>query len=372
MFVKMKVLELASVLAGPSVGQFFAELGAEVIKIENPKTNGDVTRSWLFRGEQCADGVSAYFSAVNWGKKSVELDLSSASGLEELYSLVRQSDIVISSFKPGDDRKLGVDFKTLKTIKEDIIYGHITGYGVENKRVGYDAVIQAESGFMSINGEKNGGPLKMPVALIDILAAHQLKEGLLLALIRKMTSGEGSYVHISLMEAAVSALANQGANWLVGNKIPQRTGNEHPNISPYGDVFETADQQQIIVAVGNAKQFQALSQICDLDLASSGEFTSNVLRVQNREKLRDLLTGVIKGFEAEVLLEKLHKHKVPAGRVKNISEVLEDGPQEWFHNSGSLKGVRSFFAIPEGEVGTKLHQPPSFGQHTQEVLKGLK
>src|SRR5688500_3344177 len=163
MFENLRVLELASVLAGPSVGQFFAELGAEVIKVENTLTFGDVTRTWKLK-EENTDDRSTYFSAVNWGKKSIGIDLTSEKGKEIVYELVQQSDIVIASYKPGDAGKLGVDYKSLAAVNPQIIYGQITGFGSNNPRVGYDAVIQAEAGFMYMNGEPGGNSLKVPVA----------------------------------------------------------------------------------------------------------------------------------------------------------------------------------------------------------------
>ncbi|HRW98805.1 MAG TPA: CoA transferase, partial [Cyclobacteriaceae bacterium] len=179
LFTGLKVVELASVLAGPSVGQFFAELGAEVIKVENLHGGGDVTRTWKGNGEQTGD-VSAYFSSVNWGKKSLALDLSKKEGREIVQQLASKADLIIASYKPGDAEKLGVDYGTLSKLNRGLIYGQVTGYGPDNERVGYDAVIQAESGFMDLNGTPDSGPTKMPVALIDVLAAHHLKEGLLL------------------------------------------------------------------------------------------------------------------------------------------------------------------------------------------------
>ena len=172
MLKDLKVLELASVLAGPGVGQFFAELGAEVIKVENARTGGDVTRSWKGAGEQ-TDDRSAYFCAINWGKKSLALDFNNESDRKVIHALARNTDIVIASYKPGDAEKLGVDYKTLSAINPKLIYGQVTGYGSHNPRVGYDAVIQAEAGFMSMNGEPDRSSLKIPVALMDVLAGHQ-------------------------------------------------------------------------------------------------------------------------------------------------------------------------------------------------------
>src|SRR6478736_2525020 len=270
MLQDLKVLELASVLAGPSVGQFFAELGAEVIKIENPKIGGDVTRGWKIPGEP-TDDRSAYFCSCNWGKKSVALDLTIKKDLETVKKLAAKSDIVIASYKPGDAEKLGVAYQQLRLINPQLIYGQITGYGSDDDRVGYDAVIQAEAGFMALNGEHDGPATKMPVALIDVLAAHHLKEGLLLALLKRERLKEGSFVEVSLVQTAVASLANQATNWLVGKKLPVRQGSAHPNIAPYGDSFVTEDSKRILLAVGSDKQFDELIKILGLGTQDLGK-----------------------------------------------------------------------------------------------------
>ncbi|MDX5435772.1 MAG: CoA transferase, partial [Pontibacter sp.] len=208
-FKDMLVLELASVLAGPSVGQFFAELGAQVLKVENAATHGDVTRSWKLGSEPADTDTPAYFCAANWGKSSLALNLAEPEQLQQLYTYVKRADVVIASYKPGDAEKLKVDYKTLQDLNPRLIYGHITGYGTHDSRAGYDAVVQAESGFMYLNGEPEGPPVKMPVALMDVLTAHQLKEGLLVALLHRERTGLGQLVQVSLLQAAVSALANQ-------------------------------------------------------------------------------------------------------------------------------------------------------------------
>jgi crotonobetainyl-CoA:carnitine CoA-transferase CaiB-like acyl-CoA transferase len=368
MFEKLKVVELASVLAGPSVGQFFAELGAEVIKVENPETNGDVTRSWFFQGEKKSEAISSYFSCVNWGKKSALLDITKPKNLRILHNMIAEADIVIVSYKPGDAEKLKVDYNALSAINPGLIYGHITGYGGEDKRVGYDAVIQAESGFMSINGETGAGPLKMPVALIDILAAHHLKEGLLVALINRMGSGLGSYVPVALIDAAVSSLANQAANWLVGKKVPQSMGNQHPNIAPYGDVFETADGKQLILAVGNDRQFYHLNRVLMLTLHESERFNSNEKRVVNRNSLNSILSQKILEWSAGDLLGALHHLNVPVGSIRQIDEVFEEGPERWFLESGEFRGIRTFMAGAAGLTNkSQLSAPPQPGAHTEEI-----
>jgi crotonobetainyl-CoA:carnitine CoA-transferase CaiB-like acyl-CoA transferase len=372
----IKVLELASVLAGPSVGQFFAELGAEVIKVENSKTGGDVTRSWKSAGEQ-TDDRSAYFCSVNWGKKSIALDLSAESDQSIVRRLSRRADIVIVSYKPGDAEKLGVSYDQLKKENEKIIYGQITGYGSGDWRVGYDAVLQAEAGFMFMNGEPGGNSLKMPVALVDILAAHHLKEGLLLALLNRERSGKGSIVEVSLLQAAVASLANQASNLLVAGKVPQKQGSAHPNIAPYGDVFKTQDGKEVILAVGNDRQFKDLCFALGLaDLSGDPFFKTNQLRVTHRSNLRIKLEDVIKKTTSHDLLLKLNALKVPAGLVQNMQEVMAmPQVQDIALQSGKIKGLRNFVATIMDDdlsyVSSHLSAPPHLGEHTIEILNSL-
>ena len=220
----IRVLELASILAGPITGQFLAELGAEVVKIENPATTGDPTRAWRLAGEDTDSSVSAYFSCANWGKRSLALDVADPAGREVIHRLAGTSDIVIASYKPGDDVKLGLDPATLLELEPSLIYGQISAYGRDDPRPGFDAIIQAESGFTFLNGEPDGPPTKMPVALVDLLAAHQLKEGILVALLQRERTGTGRHVHVSLLDAAIASLANQASNYLVAGVVPQRMG----------------------------------------------------------------------------------------------------------------------------------------------------
>ncbi len=370
----LKVLELASVLAGPEVGQFFAELGAQVIKVENLKVGGDVTRTWKGRDEQ-TDDRSAYFCSVNWGKKSIAVDLSSPEGKSVVQKLAVKSDIIIASYKPGDAEKLGVSYQQLRLNNEQLIYGQITGYGSDNDRVGYDAVIQAESGFMDLNGEKNGEPVKMPVALIDILAAHHLKEGLLLALLERDRTGEGSLIEVSLIQAAISSLANQATNWLVARKLPVRQGSAHPNIAPYGESFLTNDGKRILLAIGNNRQFFDLLKVLRLDFSEKNEkFATNHSRVINRDELTKLLTNAIHQFDSIELMTKINIHKIPAGIIQNMKEVFEmKEAKELMLKSEELTGVKTF--IPKmtgnGQLVTNLLPPPHFGEHTEEILSQL-
>lgn len=364
----MRVLELASVLAGPSVGQFFAELGADVIKIENVKTAGDVTRTWKSAHEK-TDDRSAYFCSVNWGKRSVAIDLATPQGQEIVHELALRSQVVIASFKPGDAEKLRVDYPTLSRFSRDLIYGQVTGYGSDNPRVGYDAIIQAEAGFMSMNGLPEGESLKMPVALMDVLAAHHLKEGLLLALLEKAISGKGKIVEVSLIEAAIASLANQGSNWLVAKELPQKQGSAHPNIAPYGDTFRTADDHEILLAVGTDAQFRGLcSSLGKRDLANDPRFKDNPSRVKNRAELKIELQSLFSGVQGRNCMEFLHRARVPAGRIQTVRQALEgDATQNILLRSNELAGLRSFVGYPLPKV-SHLLPPPHFGAHTRSVL----
>lgn len=372
MFNNLTVIELASVLAGPGVGQFFAELGAKVIKVENLRTGGDVTRTWKIAGEQ-TDGRSAYFCAANWGKQSVALDLTQSDGQEIVKQLCKQADIVIVSYKPGDAQKLGVDYNTLATVNSKLIYGSITGYGQENNRVGYDAVIQAEAGFMFMNGEPGRQSLKMPVALIDILAGHQLKEALLLALLHRERTGKGKYVEVSLIQSGVASLVNQATNYLMTNQLPVKKGSVHPNIAPYGDVFVCADGKELLLAVGSDKQFQQLCHVLTIaHVSSDSRFAKNADRVNNREALYDLLSENIGKFTADHLLKLLVEHHIPGGIINSMQDVFEQPEaRELLLRHDAVYGVRSFVANGDFISQQALLPPPHFGEHTESILLAM-
>jgi crotonobetainyl-CoA:carnitine CoA-transferase CaiB-like acyl-CoA transferase len=375
----LKVLELASVLAGPSVGMFFAELGATVYKIENITTQGDVTRKWKLPKEDSETDISGYFSSVNWGKLSFAVDLCHEEGLEIIYNLVAQCDIVLVSYKPGDAEKLRVDYNSLKKFNEKIIYSHITGYGLDNPRAGFDAIIQAESGFTFMNGEPDGPPTKMPVALMDILAAHQLKEAILLALYYREVSGKGQYIETSLFKAGVSSLANQATNWLVGKSIPQRMGSDHPNIVPYGTIFKTADGKEIVIAAGTDKQYQQLITVLGRpDLAHDYKFEKNHGRVIHKGEINSIIQEQVLKYTREEILKILQSKSIPAGGVFNMQEVFEVPESKpmvlsgTYENGMEIKGVRSIaFNTTDKMNVERLSPPPHYGQHTNEILSDI-
>lgn len=361
-FNKLKVIELASVLAGPSVGQFFAELGAEVIKVENPHTSGDVTRSWKLPSEDKNSTFSAYFLSANWGKKSIVLDVKVSSDLNKLHQLISAADIVISSYKPGDAEKLKLDYTTLSLINEKLIYADISGYTHSNKP-GYDAIIQAESGFMYINGQPDSLPTKMPVALIDVLCAHQLKEGILIALLHRIETGKGDFVQVSLFDTALVSLANQATNWLVACKNPERIGSEHPNIAPYGTVFYDKNEKPLVLAVGNDKQFYKLCKVLGLDaICTNDKFKTNQQRVINRRELSSILAGAIQRMERTAFLTELEKENVPAGAVNTVSESLAtQDAMSLILSYNEFRGIKNIaFRLKNNPINIKICPPPQF------------
>jgi crotonobetainyl-CoA:carnitine CoA-transferase CaiB-like acyl-CoA transferase len=324
-FESLKVIELAGVLAGPSVGMFFAELGAKVLKIENKKTGGDVTRSWKLPAEDEASHVSAYFASINFNKRYFLADYQDEAELSHVINLIREADIIITNFKKGDGEKFGLDYQSLKKINSKLIYGEISGFGEQSDRVAYDLILQAESGFMSMNGTETSGPVKMPVALIDILAGHQLKEGILVALLERQKTNQGCKVHVSLLDSAISSLANQASNWLMSGHIPKPIGSKHPNIAPYGELFKTSDNRLITLAIGSDSQFEKLVAILDLeDLSENPDFDSNQQRVKNRTQLEKILAQKIVAFKSEDLLLKMHARFIPAALIKSVNEVFEE------------------------------------------------
>lgn len=368
-FGKLKVLELANVLAGPSVGMFFAELGSEVIKVENPATKGDVTRSWKLSSESPDTDTPAYFCAMNWGKKSISLSFTDSADRLILEQLIQRADVIISSFKPGDDVKFNLDFESLKQINPSIILAEITAYGKSDTRTGYDAILQAESGFTFLNGNSTSDFHKMPVALIDILAGHQLKEGILAALLENSIDPKPRLVTVSLLETALSSLANQATNYLIAGKNPQPSGSEHPNIVPYGTIFRCQNNKPIVIAVGTNAQFGKLCEVLNAHpLTTDERFASNPNRVRHRETLNELLQAAFSSRDAELLLEQLHDVGVPAGIVNTVKEASELPQAEQIRlEAGGLKAFRTaLFADRKS-----LTAPPHLDENREEILKML-
>lgn len=350
---------------------FLAELGAKVIKVEHFAGGGDVTRTWKLPQEAADDDRPAYFSAVNWGKQSIGIDLRVTAGKALVHQLARKADIVIASYKPGDAEKLGVDAKTLMASNPRLIYADLTAYGPDDDRVGFDAIIQAEAGFTYMNGAPESGATKMPVAMMDLLAAHQLKEGILLALLSLMKTGKGQHVSTSLLGAGLASLANQATNWLVAGHIPQRIGSAHPNIVPYGTSYLTLDAKELVLAVGNDGQFERLCTC--LGIGHQPEiklFQTNAERVKQRKAVDIFLGNAIILHQRDELLAALQAVNVPAGAVYDMSEACaQPQAQDLLLDAGGRKAFRSIALA--GMEGQQLSPPPYLAADTEAILKDL-
>ena len=324
MFQGLQVLDLSTVLAGPSVGTFFAELGATVVKVESPR-GGDVTRTWRLKSEDVPGDVSAYFASVNYKKSYLKLDFKNESDRSQLNELIRESDIVIVNFKEGDDLKFRLSPSDVQAINPRIIYASLKGFASNPNRIAYDVVLQAECGFMFMNGDKTSGPLKMPVALIDVLAAHQMKEGILCALIQRLKSGRGSIVRVTLEESALSALMNQASNYLMTGHVAKPEGSLHPNIAPYGETFSCSDQKQLVLAIGSNQQFEKLCECTSLQhLPLEEQFSTNQNRVLHRSKLADILRPKFALESRDYWMERFIEIGVPAGSIRSMEEIFSD------------------------------------------------
>ena len=314
------VIDASSVLAGPSVGSFLAELGARVIKIENKKTGGDVTRHWHTPAEE-KNQLSSYYASVNYKKEIIQLDLE-----EELHTFkshLKQADILLTNFKTGDYKKFEIENSDLYKLNPRLIHGRIKGFHSEENRVAYDVVLQAETGFMDLNGEQEGLPCKMPVALIDVLAAHQLKEGILIALLQRSQSNRGSFVEVSLEKSALSSLVNQASYYLMTGNTPKRMGSKHPNIAPYGDIYWSADKKAFVLAIGSDTQFLKLISLFKSEKLHSIQYQTNTSRVEHRNEFNAELSVLFSDFEMCELKNHFLKLNIPYGEIKNISEVFQ-------------------------------------------------
>lgn len=383
-FENLLVVETATILAGPSVGMFLAELGAKVIKVENKRTGGDTTRFWKLTSEERQSDISAYFSSVNWGKESIALDLSDANDRHILFALLDKADILLQNFRPDVQRKLGVNFAELSGRNPKLISAQVIAYADGDNRPGFDAVMQAETGFMELNGEAGGPPVKMPVALIDVLLAHQLKEAILLALMERNLTGKGSELTASLFQSGIASLVNQATNYLAAGIIPTRIGSDHPTIAPYGTVYKTFDKQHIILAVGTDDQFAKLCHVlgCD-ELATDQRFASNVQRVAHNGVLKEMLAGRISRYKRDKLLAELNAVSVPVGAVRTMEDVFaQPAAQEMIlHGSISegkdsyrgINGVRAIsFSMPRGLTPRELSPPPHLDENRSEILALLE
>ena len=383
----LKVLDLSRVLAGPWASQLLADMGAEVIKIEKPD-GGDDTRQWgpPYLGDDSGNETSesAYFLCTNRGKKSVCIDIKSELGQEQLRSLLTECDVLIENFKVGGLAQYGLDFDSIHALNPQLVYCSITGFGQTGPykdRLGYDFLIQAMGGLMSITGEPDttgGRPQKVGVALTDIITGLYASNAILAALAERERSNLGQHIDLSLFDVTVASLANQASNYLVGGTVPERMGNAHPNIVPYQD-FRAADGH-IVIAVGNDTQFTSLANVLEVEeIIGNSRFNTNANRLENREELLGLIEGAIAKKSSEYWLERFEANGVPAGPINNIEQVLNDPQliargmrQSLKHESRNRVDI---VANPINFSRTPIqysHAAPTLGADTESVLKTLK
>ena len=350
----LKVIELARILAGPWAGQTLSDLGADVIKVEAPR--GDDTRRW---GppfiEHDGQTSAAYFHSCNRGKTSVTVDLASEEGQEHMRELVRDADILIENFKVGGLAKYGMDYDSLSKVNPRLIYCSITGFGQDGPyahRAGYDYIIQGMCGLMSITGEPDGQPQRAGVATTDIFTGIYSVTAILAAVHQRGRTGRGQHIDMSLLDTGVSVTANQALNYLATGTPPVRTGNYHPNLTPY-QVFDCADGH-IIIATGNDPQYQRLCRLLGLDdMAEAPEFLTNQDRIANREAMTERLTGATLKMSKAELLAACEEQGVPAGPINDMAEVFAD-PQVQARgmqiSPDGVPGVRSPFKFSDAEL----------------------
>ncbi|MDQ2696841.1 MAG: CoA transferase [Pseudomonadota bacterium] len=379
----LRVLDLSRVLAGPWAGQILADLGAEVIKVEQPG-RGDDTRGWgppyLRDGHGRDTTESAYYLGANRGKKSLTLDLARPQGQELLRRLAARSDVLLENFKAGGLARWGLGYEALKAINPGLVYCAITGFGQSGPyrdRPSYDFMIQGMGGLMSVTGDPEGEPQKAGVALADVLTGLYAAIAVLAALASRDRSGAGQYIDLALLDVQAACLANQAMNYLVSGQPPRRLGNAHPNIVPY-QVFAAADGF-FILAVGNDRQFARLCELLDRpELAADPRYAKNADRVRNRDALVPVLADCFRRRPGGEWLALCEQHGVPAGPVNAVDQVFAD-PQ--LRHRGMridlphpLAGTVPLVASPLRLSATPVRYerpPPTLGQHTDEVLGGL-
>ncbi|QPC95191.1 CaiB/BaiF CoA-transferase family protein [Mesorhizobium sp. INR15] len=379
----VRVIELARILAGPWAGQLLADLGADVIKVESPD-GGDDTRKWGPPFVMSHDGENlsaAYYHSCNRGKRSIAVDFSTPEGAETVRRLVATSDVLIENFKLGGLKKYGLDYDSLRKTNPRLVYCSITGFGQDGPyapRAGYDFIIQAMAGMMSITGEVGREPQKAGVAISDIFTGLYSVIAIQAALRHAEQTGQGQHVDMALFDSQISALGNQNLNYLVSGKSPVQMGNAHMNIAPY-EVVPVRDGH-IILAVGNDGQFTKFCAAVGLDaLSSNPDFATNPARVANRVRLREHMIEALKTLDRDPLLAKLEAASVPAGPINTIGQMFAD-PQTIARgmrldlddgHGNLLPSVRA----PMVMSGTPLvyeRPSPRLGEHTQEILAELE
>ncbi|CAN5368000.1 CaiB/BaiF CoA-transferase family protein [soil metagenome] len=374
----IRVLDLSRVLAGPWCTMTLADLGADVIKIEHP-VSGDDTRAW---GPPYAAGhQSAYYLCANRNKRSVAIDITTAAGQALLYELARQCDVLVENFRAGGLARYGLDYEQIQRVNPKLIYCSISGYGRASPmadRAGYDYVVQAEGGLMSITGETDGEPMKVGVAVADLFTGGNATQAILAALIARGRTGVGQHIDMALFDSQLAMLANVASAYLVADTEPARHGNGHATVVPY-QVFATSDSP-IVIACGNDRQFKLL---CDkvIDAPALGldpRFVTNSGRVTHRHELIPQLVAILAAQPAALWLERLDAIGIPAARVRSVGQALESAEAtarsmvvEVDHpTAGRVRLVASPLKL-SGTPVRAVVAPPLLGQHSAEVLHEL-
>ncbi|MAI79458.1 MAG: CoA transferase [Deltaproteobacteria bacterium] len=373
----LRVLDLSRILAGPWATQSLADLGADVIKVERPGT-GDDTREWGPPYLNDDSARSAYFCSVNRNKRSLALDLSKPEGAKILRQIACESHVVVENFKQGALAKYGLDYETLRADNPALVYCSITGFGQEGpeaSRAGYDFMIQGMAGLMSVTGEPGGMPMKVGVALSDVLTGLNASVGILAALNHAERTGQGQSIDISLFDVTVASLANQAANYLFSEEAPARLGNAHPNIVPY-QAFEAADGH-LILAVGNDAQFKRFCLLAGMsEFSEDVRFATNDARVRNRDELVPQVAAALRSRTVSDWLAALQEQGIPAGPINDIAEAFSE-PQAVFRDLATqieddegveVPTVRSPLRLSLTPPSLRI-APPRIGQHTDEILR---
>ena len=369
----IKVLDLTRVLAGPWATMTLGDLGAEIWKIEQPGA-GDDTRGWM---PPSVEGISTYYLGANRNKKSLAVDMGTAEGREIIVELARKADILVENFRPASLRKFKLTYEDLKAINPRLIVCSISGYGRGHEleeRPGYDFIIQAESGFMAITGEREGEPMRLGVAFIDLVTGMNAVQAVLAALYMRERSGEGQWLDIGLNDSALFLLANVASGYLNTGKEHGRYGNAHPSIAPY-QIFACSDGR-IAIAVGTEEQFRRFCRVIGLaHLADDPRYAPNRKRTEHRDTLLPLLEQHFASLSLPALLADLRAASVPAGEVRSVGQALTSDIAALRESVvsvpapiiGSFRSVRSPLRM-SASPGREPTPPPAVGQHTDAVL----
>ncbi len=376
----VKVLDLSRILAGPTCTQLLGDLGASVIKVENPATGGDDTRQWGPPYVEDADGnrsdLSAYFMSANRNKKSVAIDITTPEGQTQVKRFAAHADILIENFKPGGLAKYGLDYNSLAQDLPGLVYCSISGYGQTGpnaNKPGYDLMAQGYGGIMSLTGDPDGAPMKVGVGIADVMCGMYAAVGILAALRHRDLTGEGQQIDLALVDTQMAWLINEGVNYLTSGKVPQRRGNGHPNIVPY-EVYETADGH-VILAVGNDSQFRRFCGFIEAtELADDPRFATNPARLEHRDDLNSVLRPAMRAISTQKVIAELEALKVPVGPVQTLDQVFDT-------DQASAREMQISMKADPGDVqliGNPLNlsrtpvtyrtAPPVFGADTEAVL----